>query len=196
MLSLLLSIVIAYALGSVSSAVIISKVMGLPDPREEGSGNAGATNVLRVGGKAAGSYVMVADILKGVVAIILAHVVGASGIQIGFAALAVVMGHIFPVFFGFKGGKGVATMLGALLIMSFFTAIVLAIVWLVVAVLTRYASLASVVAAVAMPIMILVFGHGADFFPLLIVAAVVIWKHWGNIERLRAGTEPKINFGS
>jgi len=190
----ILALIIAYLLGSLNTAVLISKYLKLPDPRSTGSGNAGATNMLRSVGRNQAIMVLIGDTLKGIVAILLARMFGADGFVLGLAALAVVIGHVFPVFFKFKGGKGVATMVGATLMLTFWVGLFVAVVWIAIAFLIRYASLASIVAAVCAPLFMMIFGNHAYAFPLLLVAALVIWRHWENIERLRSGTETKIEF--
>ncbi len=190
----IITIAIAYVLGSLSSAILLAKVMNLPDPREHGSGNPGATNMLRIGGKNMALYVLIGDVLKGFVAVLIAKLLNVHGFGLGLVALAAVVGHMYPVFFKFQGGKGVATALGALVVLSFWTAVVAIIIWLAVVFMTKYASLASVVAVPASPIIAAVFGHGQFFLPLLIMAGLVVWKHWENIGRLRDGTESKVKL--
>lgn len=187
------SLVIAYLLGSISFSDIVTKAMKLPDPRTQGSGNAGATNVYR-GNKKAGILVLIGDVLKGVIAVAIGYAFRLHGAAIGFVALAAVLGHIFPVFYKFKGGKGVATAAGTLLIVSFWTFIFVMITWAIVLFVTRYVSLASMVAAIAAPIYLLIGGNFAFFFPYAIIAVLIIWKHSNNIQRLREGVETRINF--
>ena len=191
----IISIIIGYLLGSISSAILVCKIMKLPDPRTEGSQNAGGTNVLRMGGKQAGIYVIIGDVLKGVIAIWIAKLFGVHGVMLGLTAVAVVAGHIYPCFFGFKGGKGVAPMLGALVGLSLVIGAVAAITWVIVAAIFRYASLASLVTAVLSILYVLVLMGFSLFLPMLIIAGLIIWKHKENIERLKAGTENKISFG-
>lgn len=186
--------IIAYLLGSVSSAVIVCKLMGLPDPRTEGSGNPGATNVLRIGGKQAALIVLLADGLKGFIPVILARMLGVSGFALALIALIALLGHIYPVFFKFKGGKGVATAIGGIFGLSFLVGILALITWGLVVYFTKYSSLAALVTAVLLPIYVLIFAHAAYFLPVLIMTAILVWRHWDNIERLRAGTETKVVF--
>ncbi len=193
-MSFLISLVIAYLLGSVSCAILVSKMLGQKDPRTQGSGNAGATNVLRSSGKKAGIMVLIGDVLKGIVAVIIGILLHQHGMALGFVALAAVVGHIFPVFFGFKGGKGVATAGGALLVVSFWTFIFVLITWGLVLFFTRYVSLSSMIAVVAGPIYLLVGGNYIFFLPFIIIAALIVWKHSDNIKRIRAGSEHKIKF--
>lgn len=194
-MSNIIALIIAYLLGSLNSAVLISKYLKLPDPRTSGSGNAGATNILRTMGKNQAIMVLLGDALKGIIAVLLARMFGVQGFILGLVALAAVAGHVFPVFFKFKGGKGVATMMGATLILTPLVGVFSIAVWVVIAFLLRYASLASIVAAICAPLFMLIFGNHQYAFPLLLVAALIIWRHWDNIERLRNGTETKISLG-
>lgn len=184
--------IIAYLLGSVSSAVVVCKLMGLPDPRTEGSGNPGATNVLRLGGKQAALIVLIADGLKGFIPVILAWLFGVTGFALALVALAALIGHIYPVFFKFEGGKGVATAIGAMFGLSIFVGILALITWALVVYFTKYSSLGALVTAVLLPLYVIIFSHPAYFFPVLIMTVLLVWRHWDNIERLRAGTETKI----
>jgi acyl phosphate:glycerol-3-phosphate acyltransferase len=194
-MSNLLALIISYLLGSLSCAVLLSKCLKLPDPRKTGSGNPGATNILRIAGKNQALAVLVGDALKGFVAILLARILGVHGFMLGLAGLSVVLGHVFPIFHKFKGGKGVATMLGTLLMLNFWVGLFAVAVWVVIAFLLRYASLSSLVAAVCAPIFILIFGDHQYAFPVLLIAALVIWRHWENIEKLRSGNEDKMDLG-
>jgi len=190
----ILLVIIAYLLGSISSAVIVCRLLGLPDPRTQGSGNPGTTNVMRIGGKSAAILTLVGDILKGLIPVLLGRLLGIEGFWLGLIAVAAVVGHIFPVFFQFKGGKGVATVFGALLAMAPAMAVISAITWLLVLVFSRYSSLAAIVTVLFAPIYMLLFGDFAYFIPMLIMSAILIWRHWDNIQRLKAGTENKVNL--
>lgn len=185
---------IAYIIGSVSSAILVCKFLNLPDPRTEGSMNPGATNVLRIGGKTPALITLAGDMLKGFLPVVIGHLIGVSGFPLGLVAVAALLGHIFPVFFNFQGGKGVATALGGFLALSLFTGILIAASWILVAVILRYSSLASIVAALAAPILMLLFANKGYFIPTLIITALLIYNHLENIKRLRAGTESKISF--
>jgi acyl phosphate:glycerol-3-phosphate acyltransferase len=194
MIKLIIFIAIAYAIGSLSSAIIVCKLLGLPDPRTQGSKNPGATNVLRIGGKIPAIITLIGDVLKGAIPVMLARVFNVEGFALGIVAIAAFAGHLYPIFFGFKGGKGVATALGALLGLSAILGVAMIITWIIVAALFRYSSLAALIAAVLAPIYAAIFTHGGYFIPVLIITLVLIWKHWDNIARLRAGTESKISF--
>ena len=187
----IIAIVIAYLLGSLSSAMIVSKYLKLPDPRESGSGNAGATNMLRLAGKNTAVVVLAGDVLKGIVAVLIGRVLGVSGLMLGWVALAAVVGHIYPVYFKFKGGKGVATMMGVLVMLSFWVGIIAAAICGAVAYFTRYASLASLIAAVAAPILMILVGNHLYTFPVFVITVLICYAHRENISRLRAGTESK-----
>lgn len=194
MFSLLIAIVAAYLLGSISTSIILAKVQGKADPRTQGSGNAGATNVLRNSGKKDAIIVLLGDALKGWVAIMLGKFLGLQHTALAIVAIAVIAGHVFPIFFKFKGGKGVATFLGTLLGISFICLIVAIVAWAATALLTKYASLASMVSVVLGSIACLFTANAGDFLPMLIAAGFVVWMHRSNIQRLHNGTENKINL--
>ena len=184
-----------YLLGSVSSAVLVSKLMGLPDPRQSGSGNPGATNVLRLGNKPAAALTLLGDVLKGVLPVLFAKYLNADTTGIALAGLGAFLGHLFPVFFGFAGGKGVATSLGIFLALNPLIAGSQVAVWALMALVFRYSSLAALVTALATPI--LLFWQMDD--PVLtgfgiILAALLIFRHRANIVRLVQGNESKIQL--
>lgn len=186
-------IIIAYLVGSLSSAILVCKAMSFPDPRTEGSGNAGATNVLRIGGKLPAILTLVGDLLKGFLPVLIAYFFGVWGFLLAVVVLAAVVGHIFPLFFKFQGGKGVATLFGAMLVLSFPIALISLIVWIAVIAISRYISLASLIAVVLGTLLILFF-RTIYFLPVLIAAVLIIWRHVENIQRLKAGTENKFNW--
>lgn len=189
-------VIIAYLIGSLETSVLLSKFFKFPDPRSQGSRSAGATNVLRTAGKNQALLTLIGDVLKGVVAVLIARLFHAEPFFLALAALAAVIGHIFPCFFQFKGGKGVATAFGGILMLAPFIALLLAVLWLVVVFATRFVSLASLISAAAAPILVLIFSslRMAYFLPLLIMAGLIIWKHKDNIRRLRLGTENKVKL--
>ena len=192
---LTLLILIGYLSGSLCSAIVISRAFSLPDPLTEGSKNPGATNVLRLAGKKYALLVMVFDVLKGVVPVLLAKALGASPLVTALTCLAAVLGHMYPVFFQFKGGKGVATALGALLAFHFILGLAVILTWLLVASLSRYSSLASLISMAFMPFYsLLLFKGFAIFLPLLFITFFIFYKHRQNITRLLNGTESKISF--
>jgi len=187
----------AYLVGSISFAVLVSKLFGLPDPHSYGSGNPGATNVLRTGNKAAAALTLAGDGLKGFVAVWLAHRLGASwgdaSLTTAGAALAVFLGHVYPIFHRFAGGKGVSTAAGVAFALAVPLGIALLGVWLAFALLFRIASLASLAAAVAAPPLGLYFiGNGPEAWALFPIALLLIWRHRENIRKLLAGQERKI----
>ena len=189
-------VIIAYLIGSLETSVLLSKFFKFPDPRSQGSRSAGATNVLRTAGKNQALLTLIGDVLKGAVAVLIARLFHAEPFFLALAALAAVIGHIFPCFFQFKGGKGVATAFGGILMLTPFIALLLAVLWLVVVFATRFISLASLISAAAAPILVLIFSslRMAYFLPLLIMAGLIIWKHKDNIRRLRLGTENKVKL--
>ena len=196
-LATLAIIVGAYLIGSVSFAVVVSKLYGLPDPHSYGSGNPGATNVLRTGNKSAAVLTLAGDGIKGWLAVWLAAKLGTSwgdaSLATAGAALAVFLGHLFPIFHRFAGGKGVATAAGASLALSWPLGVALLVIFLAMAVAFRMASLASLVAAVAAPALGLYFiGNRPEAWVLFPIALLLVWRHRENIRKLLAGTERKI----
>jgi glycerol-3-phosphate acyltransferase PlsY len=187
--------VLGYLCGSLASAVIVCHLMKLPDPRKEGSGNPGATNVLRLGGKKAAALTLAGDFLKGAIPVLLAHLVSDSPAILSATAVAAIVGHMYPVFFQFQGGKGVATAFGAVAALVYPVALFMGAVWILAAVTTRYASLASMSAALAAPLFALVFiKEPAYVVALIIIAALLVYRHRDNIQRLRQGKESEINL--
>lgn len=196
-LNTLLAVVAAYLVGSVPFAIISSRLFGLADPRSYGSGNPGATNVLRSGNKAAAIFTLIGDMLKGWLAVFLAQEFGtAYGLgsgAVGLIALAVFFGHLFPIFLKFKGGKGVATAAGVLLAIDPTLGLATLGTWIAVAFTFRYSSLAALVAAASAPLYAFFFWGGNILVaPVAIIAMALIAKHWANLQRLMAGTEPRI----
>jgi acyl phosphate:glycerol-3-phosphate acyltransferase len=189
----ILFLIIGYLVGSLSSGILVCKAMKLPDPRVAGSGNPGATNVLRIGGKLPALLVLIGDALKGFIVVLVAKLIGINGFLLALVALATVVGHMYPAFFHFKGGKGVATAFGCVLVLSFWVALIGLIAWVIVVLISRYVSLASLVATILSAILIL-FVHTSYFLPVAVITVLIIWKHMENIERLKAGTENKIEL--
>ncbi len=190
-------VVAAYFIGSISFAVVMSKLYGLPDPHSYGSGNPGATNVLRSGNRAAALLTLLGDGLKGFVAVLLADRLGASwgdaSLAAAGAALAVFLGHLYPVYHRFAGGKGVATALGIAFALAWQLGLALCAVWLVVALLTRMSSAASLAAALAAPPLgLYIIGNWPEAWALFPIAALLIWRHRGNIRKILAGEERRI----
>ena len=185
--------IIAYLLGSLSSAVIVCRLLGLPDPRESGSKNPGATNVLRLGGKKPAALTLIGDMLKGLLATVLASVLGMNLFWVALAGLGAVLGHLFPVFFGFRGGKGVATGLGAILGTHWITGLLALSFWLATCLVFRISSLAALVTFAAIPLLLLVSGKTPAAWIFLVVSALLYWRHQENIKRLITGKEPRVN---
>ena len=197
----LLLIPIAYLIGSISFAVVVSKCMRLPDPHTYGSGNPGATNVLRTGNKLAAVLTLIGDALKGYFAVMLARVIlGDQSLTANLGSwvlcgvvLAVFLGHLFPIFHGFKGGKGVATACGILFGVNWILGAATLATWIIVATFLRYSSLAALAAAVFGPIyFVFLFGFQPMGIALLIVCLLLIWRHRSNIRNLMNGTESRI----
>ena len=189
----LLAILAAYLLGSVPFAMISSRLFGLADPRSYGSGNPGATNVLRSGNKKAALVTLIGDALKGWAAVFAAQKMGFSDNVIGLVALAVFFGHLFPVFLKFKGGKGVATAAGVLLALDPLLGLAVLGTWLFVAFAFRYSSLAAVLAAALAPVyQVLMHGGNGQTLVVGVLALALIGKHWQNLQRLLGGQEAKI----
>ena len=192
-----LAIVAAYLLGSVPFAIISSKIFGLADPRSYGSKNPGATNVLRSGNKLAALLTLIGDSAKGAVAVLIAQYYGGTMAPgqalIVVVALAVFFGHLYPLFLGFKGGKGVATAAGILLAIDPLLGLVTLATWLSIAFIFRYSSLSALVAATVAPVSaVLMWGADLRLWAVATIAFILIGKHWQNLQRLMAGTEPKI----
>lgn len=189
-------IALAYVIGSIPFAVVSSKAFGLPDPRTYGSGNPGATNVLRTGRKGAAALTLFGDAAKGWVAVALAQHFAIGEPGIAAVAVAVFLGHLYPLFLGFKGGKGVATALGVLLALSGWLGLMVLLTWVAVVVAWRYSSLAGVVAAVLAPFYSAwLLGVGWLAGGVLLMAVMLVWRHRGNLRKLAAGTEPRIGSG-
>ena len=184
-----------YLLGSVSSAVLVSKLMGLPDPRQSGSGNPGATNVLRLGNKPAAALTLLGDVLKGVLPVLIAKYLDADTTGIALAGLGAFLGHLFPVFFGFAGGKGVATSLGIFLALNPLIAGSQVALWALMALVFRYSSLAALVTALATPVL-LSWQMGDPVLTAfgIILGALLVFRHRANIVRLVQGNESKIQL--
>lgn len=188
----LFCIILAYVLGSISSAIIVSKLFGLPNPRQQGSKNPGATNVLRLAGKKYAAIVLVGDVLKGLIPLLIAKVFGVSSTVLACTAFAAVLGHVYPVFFDFQGGKGVATAIGALLGFDLLVGILVIITWVLVAKTTRYSSLSALISIGSSPLFVYLISPPTNLIPLLLMVALIFYQHRNNIVRLKEGIEPKI----
>ena len=192
-MSALLFVVAAYLIGSLSFAMIVSKLMRLPDPHSYGSGNPGATNVLRTGHKSAAALTFLGDALKGWIAVVGAQALGADAHTVLLVALAVFVGHLYPVFFRFQGGKGVATALGVLLALNPWLGLACLVTWLLVAGVSRISSLAALAAALLAPVYaVLLMGWGDTVLAVLALALLLVYRHKSNLVKLANGREGRI----
>lgn len=193
MITAAILILIAYLMGSIASAILVCQMLGLSDPRSGGSGNPGATNVMRLHGKKAAALTLIGDVLKGFVPVILAIYLKQSELVIALCGLTAFTGHVFPVFFGFKGGKGVATLIGVLFATHWGLGLGFVLTWLLVAGLFRYSSLAALVAAVLSPIYAWLILEALPYIACHgIMVGILIWRHRSNIRNLLKGQEGKI----
>lgn len=186
-------IALGYLFGSLSAAIIICRLLGLPDPRSEGSNNPGATNVLRIGGKKAAAMTLIGDLVKGLIPIVIARTVTDDPVTLALVAMTAFLGHLYPLFFGFRGGKGVATAFGVLLGLAWPVALAVLGTWLLVAFISRISSLSALTAAALSPL----FAWWLAPYPAFIImmAAMVlllIWRHRSNIRNILNGTEKRI----
>ena len=192
----LAAVAFGYILGSIPFGFLLTRAAGLGDVRDIGSGNIGATNVLRTGHKGLAALTLLLDALKGTAAVLIGHWIGAHGgvaiLASLMAGLAAFLGHVFPVWLEFRGGKGVATYIGILLGVDWRAAVAFCAIWLLVALLTRYSSLSALIAAIAIPVGLLASGDGATALLAALLSALLIYKHRANIRRLAAGEEPRI----
>jgi len=183
----------AYLIGSLSSAIIVCRIMGLPDPRSEGSGNPGATNVLRIGGKKAAAITLTGDMLKGLIPVLIVKYMDSNVLTIVLVGFAAFIGHLYPVFFQFKGGKGVATMLGVMFGFSWWVGLATAGTWLFMAKIVKISSLSALVATALAPVFIwLWFNHLSAIFFTAIMTLILFWRHRSNIKNLLQGSEGAI----
>ena len=188
-----LLIIGAYLAGSLSAAIITCRLMGLPDPRTQGSGNPGATNVLRVGGKKAAAITLIGDAVKGLLPVLVVQLLAAPAEVLAATALAAFLGHLYPVFFGFRGGKGVATAFGALLALAWPVGLAVLATWLLMAKLFNISSLSAITAAALAPLYMWWLRPETAFVAVAaIISVMLLWRHRSNIKNLIAGTEDKI----
>ena len=183
----------AYLLGSISSAIIVCRVMGLPDPRTLGSKNPGATNVLRIGGKKAAAVTLLGDALKGLIPVLIAHALDSSPMIFALTGIAAFLGHLYPVFFGFQGGKGVATALGVQFGLSWMIGGAVAGVWLFMAKVLKISSLAALVSMTLAPVFVWLIWPATELIIMQIaMTLILIWRHRSNIRNMLKGTEDKL----
>lgn len=186
---------ISYLAGSISSAIIVCRAFGLPDPRTTGSNNPGATNVMRLGGKKAAIITLVGDLLKGLIPVAIVNLLALSPLALALSALGAFLGHLFPIFFGFKGGKGVATAFGAILGLSPLVALCAFGTWILVFATTKISSLSALTAAVLAPLFLYLFKAPLEIVIVVIVMdLLLIYRHKANISRLLKGEEGKMNL--
>lgn len=188
----LLAIIIAYLFGSISSAIVVCKIMGLPDPRTQGSRNPGTTNVLRIGGKKAAIITLLGDVLKGVIPVLAAKWYGFDTFSLSLITFAAFLGHLYPIFFRFEGGKGVATAFGCLIALAWPIGLALLITWLLMAIIFRYSSLSALTAAILAPCYAWFFTNSTYTVLTFFISAMLIYRHRSNIRNLFAGKESKI----
>lgn len=188
---LIVTAILAYLLGSVPFGIVITRAMGLGDLRKIGSGNIGATNVLRTGNKGAALATLVLDAAKGVIAVLIARALLAEDAA-QLAGLAAFLGHLFPVWLGFRGGKGVATFLGTMIALAWPVGLAVCATWLLAAVLSRTSSIAALIAAATSTLWLMYFGHGQMLLLTVFLTALVYLRHAENLKRIKAGTEPRI----
>lgn len=180
----------AYLIGSVSSAIIVCQLMGLPDPRGQGSGNPGATNVVRIGGKKAGAITLAGDALKGFIPVLIAKLLEVDNLLLSCVVFAAFIGHLYPVFFEFKGGKGVATSLGVSLGVSVFLGLAALATWLLVYKISKISSVSALVASLFVPLYVwLLVGDGYLITTFLLISVILLWRHKSNIQKLIKGIE-------
>lgn len=184
-------IIFAYLCGSISSAILVCKLAGLPDPRSQGSGNPGATNVLRIGGKAAAAAVLIFDVAKGMLPVWIAYLLHVAPLYFGLTAIAACLGHIYPVFFRFRGGKGVATAFGAIAPIGWDLTGLMTGTWLLTVLLSGYSSLGAIVSALIAPFYVWWFKPQFTF-PVSMLSCLILLRHHDNIQRLWRGQENKI----
>lgn len=190
----ILLVVGAYLMGSISSAIIVCRLMGLPDPRTQGSNNPGATNVLRIGGKKAAAITLLGDSLKGLIPMLIAHRLQANELTLAATGLAAFMGHLYPVFFRFKGGKGVATALGVQIGLHWGFGLLVAATWLLVAKVVKISSLSALISMALAPFFLWFFLPETELIAMqLLISGILFWRHRSNITNLLAGEEGHID---
>ena len=190
----LLLVVSAYLLGSISSAIIVCRLMGLPDPRTQGSNNPGATNVLRIGGKKAAAITLFGDMLKGLIPVLIAHLLDVSPLIFACTAMAAFLGHLYPVFFGFQGGKGVATALGVQFGLHWAIGGSVALIWLFMAKVMNISSLAALISMALAPVIVWLVWPATELIVMQVLLSLILfWRHRSNIQNLISGAEGQIS---
>ena len=192
-----LLIIAAYLLGSLSSAIIVCRLMGLPDPRTLGSNNPGATNVLRIGGKKAAAVTLLGDMLKGVLPVLTANLMGVTPLILAAVAMAAFLGHLYPIFFRFQGGKGVATALGCQFGLGWQIGGLIALIWLFMAKVVKISSLSALVSMALAPLVVWLFWPEPELVTMQVIMSIILfWRHRSNIQNLLAGSEEAIKDNS
>jgi glycerol-3-phosphate acyltransferase PlsY len=187
-------IVLAYLLGSISSAIIVCRLMGLPDPRSQGSNNPGATNVLRIGGKKAAAITLFGDMVKGLIPMLVAHLFEAPPLFLALTGTAAFLGHLYPLYFNFKGGKGVATALGVQFGLHWGVGLAVALVWLFTAKVVNISSLSALICMALAPIFVWLIWPAPELILMqILISAILFWRHRSNITNLISGAEGKIS---
>ncbi len=186
-------IFLAYLIGSISTAIIVCKTLNLPDPRTQGSNNPGATNVLRIGGKKAAAITLIGDGLKGAIPVLIGYYLNLNILEVSYIALAAFLGHVYPIFFNFKGGKGVATLLGALFALNYLVGLSFALTWLFVAKVLKISSLSALIATILAPLYFYLITENLEAtYVISIICLWVFYTHRSNIKRMISGEEGKI----
>ncbi len=194
MLITLSLIITAYLLGSISAAILVCKLLGIGDPREQGSNNPGATNVLRIGGKKAAVLTLAGDLLKGLIPVLVGHYFNQFPFYLGLIGFAAFLGHLYPIFFHFRGGKGVATALGVLIGLHYLIGLTVVGVWLLVAAISRYSSLSALVSMFFAPAIVWWYHKSWDLaVVILVMSSLLFWRHRSNIRDLWTGKEDKFD---
>ncbi|ABL02667.1 acyl-phosphate glycerol-3-phosphate acyltransferase [Candidatus Ruthia magnifica str. Cm (Calyptogena magnifica)] len=187
-------LLLSYLIGSISTAIIVCKMFNLPDSRTQGSNNPGATNVLRIGGKKAAAITLIGDGLKGAIPVLIAHYLAFNMLNVTWVILVTFLGHVYPIFFSFKGGKGVATFLGALLALSYLTGLSFIITWVFVAKVLKISSLSALISTVLTPVYFyLITNNLASTYVIILICLWIFYTHQSNIKRLLNSQENKIN---
>lgn len=193
----ILLVLAGYLFGSISTAIVVCRLMGLPDPRSQGSRNPGTTNVLRIGGKKAAILTLAGDMLKGLVPVLIARTLGAGPEIQATTGLAAFLGHLYPVFFGFQGGKGVATALGVFFGLHWLTGLVVTGIWIAMALLFRISSLSALTAMLLAPLVFWYLQPEMSFvYATIVISVMLFWRHRTNIRDLLSGKEGRIKLGS
>ncbi len=192
----ILLVVFAYLLGSVSCAIIVCRIMDLPDPRTQGSNNPGATNVMRIGGKKPAAITLLGDCLKGLIPMLVAHLLDASPLFLALTGIAAFLGHLYPVFFGFEGGKGVATALGVQLGLHWMIGGAVILIWLFMAKVVNISSLSALVSMTLAPLVVWLVWPAPELLTMQIALSLILfWRHRSNIQKLLSGSENNIKNG-